>query len=369
MDPVVIVGSGLAGYQSAKEIRRLDREVPLLLVSMDSGDFYSKPMLSNAFSAGKDPDSLVIKSAAQMAAELDAEIRTDVRVDGIFPGDHEISIGGEKLRYARLVLAFGADPLRLHADALSVNDLSGYARFRKALEGKKRVAIIGAGLVGCEFADDLSSSGFEVDVFDIANQPLGRLVTPECGKWMETAMKGIAWHWGAKIAKIEKGSILLEDGSAFQADIVLSAVGLKPRVGLAQDAGLECARGILVNRRLETSARDVYAIGDCMEIEGQVLPFVMPIMHASKILARNVLGERESLVYPAMPVVVKTPSCPAVVSPPKAGSKGAWHTEADAEGVKSVFLGEDGKMLGFALCGKAVSEKNLLAKELPAVLS
>ena len=369
MEPVVIVGSGLAGYQSAKEIRRLDRDAPLLLVSMDSGDFYSKPMLSNALSAGKTPDSLVIKTAARMAEELDATIRTDARVDAIFPGDHEISIDGEKLRYAKLVLALGADPLRLHADALSVNDLSGYGKFRKALEGKRRVAIIGAGLVVCEFADDLSSSGFEVDVFDIATQPLGRLVTPECGKWMENAMKAVAWHWGAKIAKIEKGSLFLEDGSAFQADIVLSAVGLKPRIGLAQDAGLECARGILVNRQLETSARDVYAIGDCMEIEGQVLPFVMPIMHASKILARNVQGEPESLVYPAMPVVVKTPSCPAVVSPPKAGSKGAWHTEADADGVKSVFLGEDGKMLGFALFGKAVSEKNLLAKELPAVLS
>ncbi len=368
MEPIVIVGAGLAGYQCAKEVRRLDETVPLLIVASDSGNYYSKPMLSNAFASQKTPDALVLKGSVKMGEELGAQILPYAEVDAIFPEDREISVRGRRIGYSKLVLALGADPIMLHEGAFSINDLADYAKFRQALDGKNKVAILGAGLVGCEFADDLSRAGFVVDVFDIADRPLGRLVPPECGHWIERSLK-VNWHFNAKISKIEKGNIHLEDGSVIEAEIVLSAVGLKPRTKLAIDAGIEVGRGIRVDRHLETSAKEVYAIGDCMEVEGTVLPFVMPIMHASKILAANLLGKREKLVYPAMPVVVKTPSCPLVVSPPKPGAKGQWQSESGQDGVKSVFVGDDGKMLGFALCGKAVSEKNALAKELPGILS
>lgn len=368
MEPIVIVGAGLAGYQSAREIRRLDGAVPLVIVTSDSGDFYSKPMLSNAFASNKTADSLVLKRSDRMAEELAATIMPHAEVEAIFPEDREISVHGKRMRYSKLVLALGADPIRLHEGTLSVNGLADYAKFRKAIEGKRKIAILGAGLVGCEFADDLSRAGFVVDVFDIADRPLGRLVPPECGDRIERALD-VNWHFNAGISTIENGRIHLEDGKILEADVVLSAVGLKPRTKLAHDSGIKAGRGIVVDRHLETSAKGVYAIGDCMEVEGLVLPFVMPIMQASKVLAANLVGKEERLAYPAMPVVVKTPSCPLVVSPPKSGSEGQWRTESDPEGLKSVFVGEDGRMLGFALCGKAVSEKNLLAKELPEILS
>ncbi len=368
MEPIVFLGAGLAGYQCAKEIRRLDGAVPLLIVASDSGDFYSKPMLSNAFASNKTPDTLVLKRSAQMGQELGADILPRAVVDAIFPEDREIAVRGRKIGYSKLVLALGADPIRFHEGTLSVNDLADYAKFRQALEGKKKVAILGAGLVGCEFADDLSRAGFVVDVYDIADRPLGRLVPPECGHWIERSLN-VNWHFNAKVSKIEQGHVHLEDGSVFDAEIVLSAIGLKPRTKLAFDAGIEVGRGIRVDRHLETSQTDIYAIGDCMEVEGIVLPFVMPIMHASRILAANLLGKREKLVYPAMPVVVKTPSCPLVVSPPNPEAKGQWQSESGTEGVKSLFIGDDGKMLGFALCGKVASEKNALARELPQILS
>ncbi|HQT26844.1 MAG TPA: FAD-dependent oxidoreductase, partial [Burkholderiales bacterium] len=213
----------------------------------------------------------------------------------------------------------------------------------------------------CEFANDLLVAGFDVEVFDIASQPLGRLVPPECGEWIRRRV-AVKWHFNASVTRFENGRVHLEDGTAYPADLLLSAVGLRPRTKLAADAGIECGRGIRVNDFLETSAAGVYAIGDCMEFEGLVLPFVMPIMHASKALASNVLGKQMRLAFPAMPVVVKTPLAPTVVSPPKPGSSGAWHSEAGDEGVKSLFRGEDGKLLGFCLCGSAVSEKNSLAK-------
>ncbi len=365
-EPIVIVGGGLAGYQSAKEIRRLDGQVPICLISSDGADFYSKPMLSNAFASGKTPDSLILKRASEMASEIGIEVIHERKVDAIHPESREISTGEGRMGYSKLVLALGADPIRLpvEGEMYSVNDLLDYRKFRQALAGKRRIAILGAGLIGCEFANDLLSAGFEVDVFDIASQPLGRLVPPECGEWIMKRMKGVGWHFNASVTRFEEGRVHLADGSSHAADVLLSAVGLVPRTKLALDAGLACGRGIRVNEFLQTSVGDIHAIGDCMEFEGMVLPFVMPIMHASKALASNILGKEMKLAFPPMPVVVKTPLAPTVVCPPKPGLDGAWHTEGGEEGMKSLFLGEEGKMLGFCLCGKAVSEKNALARTL-----
>jgi rubredoxin-NAD+ reductase len=278
------------------------------------------------------------------------------------------------------VLALGADQIRLPiegdgaADIITVNDLDDYGRFNAALADEHTVAVIGAGLIGCEFANDLSHVGHAVHVVDIAQQPLPRLLPPEGGALLQRklAALGVQWHLGTSVKRIERsGSALrvtLADGATFDADIVLSAVGLKPRTELARAAGIRVNRGIVVNRMLETSAADVYALGDCAEVEGLVLPFVMPIMHAARALAATLAGKPTPVAYPAMPVLVKTPACPTIVSPPAAGAAGTWNVTADEEGVKSLFVDETGRLLGFALNGKATSERAALTKQLPPVL-
>jgi rubredoxin-NAD+ reductase len=150
---------------------------------------------------------------------------------------------------------------------------------------------------------------------------------------------------------------------------VLSAVGLKPKLALAQAAGLTASRGIVVGRYLETSAPDVYALGDCAEVGGQVLPFVMPIMHAARALGPTLAGNRTAVSYPAMPVLVKTPACPTIVAPPPPAAAGEWRIEATGDGVKSLYIDAAGKLLGFALNGAATSERAKLTKELPPVLA
>ena len=152
------------------------------------------------------------------------------------------------------------------------------------------------------------------------------------------------------------------------ADVVLSAVGLKPRTALAGAAGIKINRGIIVNKLLQTSDEDIYALGDCAEVEGRVLPFVMPIMQAARALASTLAGNPTAVKYPAMPVAVKTPACPTVVSPPDAGSQGEWKVEGGVEGVKAQFHHKDGQLLGFALMGAAVSEKSQLTQQLPALI-
>ncbi len=381
MDPIVIIGSGLAGYNVARELRKLDKLVPLTIITADGGHFYSKPMLSNSLAAKKTPESIPINTSEQMASQINATIRAHTRVTTIDPAQHAVRIGDETVTYSKLVLALGADQIRLPltgsaADrVLSVNDLDDYARFRAAIKDKRTVAVIGAGLIGCEFANDLSSAGYKVESIDIAGQPLPRLLPPEGGALLKRGLEavGVTWHLGTSAAAIDANGdgvrITLANGAAFDADAVLSAVGLKPKTTLAQAAGLKVNRGIAVNRNLETSAPDVYALGDCAEVEGLVLPFVMPIMHAARALAATLSGKPTPVTYPAMPVLVKTPACPTIVSPPPAGAAGRWDITADTESVKSLFHDATGKLLGFALNGKATAERAALTQQLPPVLA
>ncbi|MDX2315420.1 MAG: FAD-dependent oxidoreductase [Gammaproteobacteria bacterium] len=377
--PIVIIGTGLAGYSTAREFRKLDTETPLELITWDDGHFYSKPMISNALGREQQPLDLPTGDAAKMAADLDARVRTRTRVEAIDTQAKQLQLNGETLAYSQLVLALGADPIRLDlagdADAaMSVNDLDDYARFRDAIAGRHRVVVLGAGLIGCEFANDLVTAGYEVEVVELSEHALARLAPREAGDAVSDALqeRGVKWHFGVACESVNRDgdslTVGLSDGRTLLADAVLSAVGLRPRTALAEAAGLEVDRGIVVDRWLRTSDPSVYAIGDCKQIAGLTLPFIMPIMHAARALAKNLSGEATALRYPAMPVIVKTPAHPAVVSPPAPGSVGDWQVERGPDGVKALYVDAAGAPLGFVLTGKRIIEKAALSKEVPAVL-
>src|SRR5690242_10966671 len=347
--PIVIVGSGLAGYTVAREFRKLDAETPILIISADHAGFYSKPTLSNALATGKTPATIVTASAEKMAEQLNASIRSRNRVISIDPSSKAVVLeGGEKLSYHELVLALGADSIRLPLEGnavdeiLSVNDLDDYQSLRHALEGKKRVTILGAGLIGCEFANDLAAAGYQVNVIDISNQPLGRLLPPSGGAFLKRKLEAadVTFYLGEATERVERqGEVLrltLASGKTIETDLVLSAVGLRPRTEMAKAAVIHVNRGITVNRSLQTHQTGVYALGDCAEVEGRVLPFVMPIMHAARGLAATLAQTPTPIKYPAMPVLVKTPACPTIVSPPDANAQGEWLVEEDENGVKAL---------------------------------
>ena len=377
--PVVIVGTGLSGYSLAREIRKLDKEVPLVMVTADDGMSYSKPMLSTGFTKDKEADELAQATPEKMQEQLNLTVRTHATVTGIDTAAHQLKLGDQTLEYSKLVLAWGADVIRLSLDGdgqehvFSINDLMDYRAFRKALEGKKKVAIMGGGLIGCEFANDLRNGGYEVDV--IAPDPvvMPSLLPADAADAVQSALTdlGARFHLGTAVSKVESRGdgvrLGLDNGETLDADIVISAVGLRPRTGLAEAAGIDTGRGIRVNRALETSAQDVYALGDCAEVDGKVLLYVLPLMAASRALAKTLTGERTEVKYGTMPVLVKTPCCPTSVCPPPPEAEGQWEVEREGNSVRALFRSPQGETLGFAVTGDYAVEKQALAKEVPPI--
>jgi rubredoxin-NAD+ reductase len=388
MKPLIIIGAGLAGYTAAREYRKLDKTTPLLLITADDGGFYSKPMLSNAFAQNKRPEQLVGKTAAQMALELSANIVTGTRVTNIDTGRKAVETTAGVYEFGKLVIAVGAQPIRLSMgggashEVLSVNHITEYAAFRARLashapETPARVTILGAGLIGCEFADDLSGAGYPVTLVDPNNAPLASLAAPALSQGLQAALaaKGVNLRLGTTASSINRTgnelTVTTADGASFTTDIVLSAVGLRPDLRLAQAANISTGRGIIVDAAGQTSAPDVFALGDCAEYtldrngDTRTLPYIAPLMSAARAIARTLTGERTAIDLKAAPVIVKTPSFPlALVPPPLQVSGGYW--EAEQSGARTVCRYFDGAgiMCGF---GVAPQDASIRAELLAAL--
>ncbi|HNE91696.1 MAG TPA: FAD-dependent oxidoreductase, partial [Agitococcus sp.] len=361
---LVIIGTGLAGYNLAREWRKLNPEKALVIISRDDGRNYSKPMLSTGYTKGKTADQLAMQSAAQMSEQLKAEIRTFASVEAIDTQAKTVTVDGVSIAYEQLVLALGADPFQppLAGDGLdqvyTVNDLMDYAKFQQAAAGKKNVIVIGGGLIGCEYANDLTNGGYAVQLIEPVGRVLPALLPPVASQAVGNALEGLGvkFHFGVSVQAVYKDGegvrAVLSDGSEIQGDIVLSAIGLRPRISLAKEAGLAVNRGIVVDKTLATSQADIYALGDCAEVEGLVLPYVLPLMAGARALAKTLSGQTTAISYPVMPVQVKTPVCAVVVAPTFPSMHGEWTVDSqDGNNVKALFKNAEGQLLAYALTG------------------
>jgi len=377
-EPLVILGAGLAGWTTARKFRKLDSRTPMLMITADSGDFYAKPSLSNAFALGKSPAQLVTTPAAKMVETLNVTLLQRTRVVALDPLARTVSSSKGELGYRALVLATGAQPIRvpLQGDAaervLSVNSLDDFAALHQQLRPGSRVLIMGAGLIGCEFANDLAAAGHSVSVVDPSARPLAALLPENASTQLRDALAalGVAWHFRSTVQAVGRDAdglrATLSDGTVLGADAVLSAIGLRADMTLAQAAGLVCERGIVVDGRLQTSAEHIYALGDCAQYasaEHRTLPYVMPIMNAAKVLAANLAGQPAELAFPLMPVAIKTPALPVVVAPPAPGQMGQWNSP---EAGLWQFVGAEGRQHGFVLTGPQTARRAEQASRLAA---
>jgi rubredoxin-NAD+ reductase len=387
---LVIVGAGLAGWTTAREFRKLDTSTPIVLVTLDSGDFYAKPTLSNACAQKRSAEQLVTTPAAKMAETLNVTLHAHTVVRSIDTPAQTLTLSTadgatHTQTYGHLVLATGAHPIRLplqgdaSAGVQSINQLSDLAHFQSTLgAAPKTVLIMGAGLIGCEFANDLLLGGYRVHVVDPTERPLAALLPAAAGEQLRAALQalGVVWHFGTTVQAVNHRTdasalaVTLSSGETVNADLVLSAIGLRADTALASAAGIACERGVVVDDHLQTSAPQVFALGDCAQYASagaRTLPYVMPIMNAARALAATLTGTPTALVFPLMPVSIKTPALPTVVAPPHPAQAGAWVADAqDAAAAQSGgvwrFMDPAGQQRGFVLTGGQTTRRMELAK-------
>jgi rubredoxin-NAD+ reductase len=362
----------MAGFGVLRELRRLSPEAKLTMVTLEDGHFYSKPALSTALAKGKTADTLITSNAEKMVAQLKLDARIGREAQAIDRVGKALLTTGGPVPYDALVLATGALPVRPALDgdaahrAIAINQLDHYDRFRKELPDGARVLIMGSGLVGTEFANDLISTGYRPIVVDMLPLPLAQLVPPAVGTKVRDALaeQGVEWHLGRKITAINYASVApgyvatLDDGTDIECDLVLSAVGLRPNVALAAEAGLDVGMGIIVNACGQTSDPHIFAIGDCAEYPHGLSAYVTPIMAAARGIAPSALGTPTEIRFPPLSVQVKTTVLPINLLPPSRSTEGEWTCLEDGEqGSKHLFVDRAGIARGYVLTRDKCEER------------
>lgn len=372
---IVIVGAGIAGWSVAEAIRAGDPQTPILLVTGCEGISYPKPALSTALAHGKDADAIIEQDAVSKAAMLGIDVRTETRVIKIDRAKQRLTTAKGGIQYGKLVLALGASQRKLPVsgdaadEILRVNDLKTYRKLRRRLDSDVRhITILGAGLIGCEFAEDLAGAGYTVSVIDPTDQPLSSLLPPQTAQQLRGRLqdKGVQWRFHVTLDQLENSGsrkrAIFSDGDAIETDLVLSAAGLVANTQVADKAGLTVNRGIVTNRLMQTSDPAIFALGDCAEVEGQVYAYIEPILRQARTIASALRGEDKPFDIRPPLVQVKTPSFPLSICPP-AGSRKATPV-ASSTSDERVDLVDGEEVVGFVLTGSHAGDGMVLYREL-----
>lgn len=370
--PLIIVGSGLSGYHLAKEFRKLNTSRELIVITEEEGHFYSKPQLSLAVAQNKTPEQLIITPAEKMKEQLNITLLNFSRVIEINKESNTLLVntptGTTELRYGELVLALGAKPkpfplLDNFSSHFRVNRWQDYDQFRSKLSGLKDLTIIGSGLVGTEFAYDFSHHDHNINVVTPDPHPLFGLVPEVIGHALQGALeqKGVKWFTQRTITAAEekdaKLTLQLSDNHVVETDAVLTAIGLLPEVRLASLAGLRTNRGIVVTDYLQTNGPSIFALGDCVEMDGICRQYVAPILQSARVLAQTLNGQPTRVKFPAFAISLKVNAYPIICIPPHSQAIGEWQISSEEHSHKALFVDPDGQLLGYVLSGRFIEER------------
>ncbi|QNK07774.1 NADH:flavorubredoxin reductase NorW [Enterobacter sp. JUb54] len=371
---IVIIGSGFAARQLVKNIRKQDPQVPLTLIAADSMDEYNKPDLSHVVSRGQSADDLTLQTAGEFAEQYNLRLFPHTWVSDIDAENQLVKSQDREWRYDKLVLATGAAPFVPPVPGrelmLTLNSQREYGAAHSQLRDARRVLIVGGGLIGCELAMDFCRAGKAVTVVDHAASVLSALMPPEVSSRLQHRMIGMGIHLLLQtgLAGLEQQAdgihVALAGERSTVVDAVVAAVGLRPETALARHAGVEIQRGVVVNRQLQTSHPAIYALGDCAEIDGKVLPFLQPIMLSAMCLSKNLLGQSGELRLPPMLVKVKTPDLPLHLAGETQRDDLTWNIVAAKDGLVAKGIDADNQLRAFVVSEDRMKDAFALLKQL-----
>ncbi|TVO37970.1 NADH:flavorubredoxin reductase NorW [Vibrio algivorus] len=383
-NPIIIIGSGFAAYQLVKALRRSDKQTPITVITADDGHDYNKPDLSHVFTNKHNADALIRQTADNFAQDNEIVIYTQTKVETI---DHHAqcvtTTKGDVLSYSKLVLATGAStfipPMNGSAvkNVITLNSRIEYQAAQNKLDQAEHVLIIGAGLIGTELAMDLSTSGKTVSVVDPCNSIMQTLLPDAISAPLQQKLiqGGVKLYLNNTVQTLEQTDfgieVTLHSGEQFLVDSVISASGLKPNIHLAQQTGLTVDKGIIVNRQLQTSDSNIYALGDCAQIENKVLSYLQPTLLSANVLAKVLLqteSQTATLKLPAMLVKVKTPNLPIQLAGHTGQSVQKWSIELDKEGITARAFDDSNNLVGFITTQNHMSNALKMLKTLPVLV-
>jgi NADPH-dependent 2,4-dienoyl-CoA reductase/sulfur reductase-like enzyme/nitrite reductase/ring-hydroxylating ferredoxin subunit len=268
---IVIVGGGAAGFATAEMLRRRKFGGSIVMLSQDTAPPADRPNLSKDYLAGSAPEDWLPLRPEKYYRDANIDLRCDVEVMTIDPAKHQVRLSnGEIVPYDRLLLATGAEPVRLPVPGAgpsqihTLRSLDDCRTIIKAADGAKRALVIGASFIGLEVAASLRAREIEVHVVAPEKRPMERVLGSEMGDFVRALHEehGVIFHLEDSVERLDGKHVTFESGGALDADLIVAGVGVRPRLALAEAAGLRLDRGVEVDTYLQTSAPDVYAAGD-----------------------------------------------------------------------------------------------------------
>jgi NADPH-dependent 2,4-dienoyl-CoA reductase/sulfur reductase-like enzyme/nitrite reductase/ring-hydroxylating ferredoxin subunit len=307
-DKVVIVGGGAAGFAAAEMLRRQDYKGSIVMLSDDEAAPVDRPNLSKDYLAGNAPEEWIPLRGDDYYKDNGIDLRLKANVASIDPKARDVTLGnGNKVPYDRLLLATGAEPVRLQlpgADLPHVHTLRSLADSTAIIErakSAKRAVVLGASFIGLEVAASLRARKIEVHVVAPEKRPMERILGPAMGDLVRSLHeeKGVVFHLEDQPVAIEGKQVKLKSGASLEADLVVMGVGVRPRLALAEKAGLTVDRGVVTDTFLETIAPGIFAAGDIAKWPDPHTKQAIRVEHwvvaerQGQTAALNMLGFRE----------------------------------------------------------------------------
>ena len=313
-DSIVIIGGGAAGNMAAETLRREGYAGPVTMLSADAALPCDRPNLSKNFLGGTAPAEWLPLRSTEFYQKHKIDLRLNTRVVGIEPSQRTIQLeDGGQMAYGALLLATGADPIKLElegADLPHVHYLrtqsDSEALVKRALTARRAV-VVGASFIGLEVAASLRTRNIEVHVVGRETCPMEKILGPEVGRFIQALHEqhGVVFHLGTVPTRIDSDAVVLENGEKLQADLVVIGVGVRPALGLAEQAGLALNKGVAVDEFLQSSVPGIFAAGDIARWPDRLSGEPVRVEHwvvaerQGQTAARNMLGMRER--YDAVP--------------------------------------------------------------------
>ena len=305
---IVIIGGGASGFAAAQKLRRERYQGSIVVLSNENAAPIDRPNLSKDYLAGNAPEEWVALRPDSFYSENHIELRLESNVTGINAHSREVALAdGSKVPFDRLLLATGAEPVRLSipgAEQPHVRTLRTLSDCRAIIERAKtarRAVVLGASFIGLEVAAALRARGIEVHVVAPEKRPMERILGPQMGDFVRTLHEehGVVFHLEDAASAIDGNQVSLKGGSTLEADLVVAGIGVRPRIELAERAGLTVDRGVVVNAYLETSAPAIWAVGDIARWPDPYSGESIRVEHwvvaerQGQTAALNMLGHRE----------------------------------------------------------------------------